>query len=318
MQAQYKLRNTKGFTLIELLVAMAITSIIVLVLVSITSMALDTWNRSRSSVRAERQARALIDTMARDFEALVTRNGNSFQWLSAVTPAAIAVGGDIASTSAADLVFITAPTDRYNGAQTATQYGDVSCVGYKLFYRDPITVAGGTYQTFVLNRHLVNPDLTFTNLLGQTDLAAAFAANYSAPLNSQNSFLCENIYQFSVTFHIQFMRSTTSGTTTTTTPINIPITIKRVDTKNSATIFNVTGNGIVSTVDPDNSPGLNTASDEEIKSARLVSVEIAVTVISDSGIDQIRSRRFPTPAAQAKFIAKNSFEYSKVIPVPSM
>jgi len=37
-----------GFTLMELIVAMAITTIIVSVLVSVTSIAMDTWNRSRS------------------------------------------------------------------------------------------------------------------------------------------------------------------------------------------------------------------------------------------------------------------------------
>jgi prepilin-type N-terminal cleavage/methylation domain-containing protein len=42
----------KGFTLVELMAAMSVTSLIVLVMVSISGVALDTWSRSRSEVRA--------------------------------------------------------------------------------------------------------------------------------------------------------------------------------------------------------------------------------------------------------------------------
>ena len=65
----------RGFTLMELMVAMAITTIIVTVLVSITFIAMDTWNRSRAELRAARQAKAMVDIMVRDFEAMVTRRG---------------------------------------------------------------------------------------------------------------------------------------------------------------------------------------------------------------------------------------------------
>ncbi len=130
MKTQRKSPPKKGFTLMELMVAMAITTIIVSVLVSITSMALETWNRSRSELRASRQAKTMIDTMARDFESLVTRRGNTSEWLSAVT-APNAIGEKLTSTNASELIFFTAVTDRYDG-QIGTAYpnnvGDVSCV----------------------------------------------------------------------------------------------------------------------------------------------------------------------------------------------
>jgi hypothetical protein len=65
------------------MVAMAITTIIVTILVSITAISLDAWNRSRAEIRASRQAKTMVDTMARDFEAMVTRRGNAFEWLAA-------------------------------------------------------------------------------------------------------------------------------------------------------------------------------------------------------------------------------------------
>ena len=45
----------RGFTLIELLVAMAITTIIASVLISVTAIAIDSWTRSRAELRAARQ-----------------------------------------------------------------------------------------------------------------------------------------------------------------------------------------------------------------------------------------------------------------------
>jgi hypothetical protein len=46
-------------------------------------------------------------------------------------------------------------------------------------------------------------------------------------------------------------------------------------------------------------------------------MEVSVTVISDFGIDQIKRRNF-TPAQQADFLAKNSYQYTKLVQLPSM
>ena len=93
-------KTSGGFTLLELMVAMSITALIVTVLVSITSIALDAWQRSRSEVRAARQAKAALETMAKDFESLLTRSGNSYEWLSArVEPELKSGGGGLAGPS---------------------------------------------------------------------------------------------------------------------------------------------------------------------------------------------------------------------------
>ena len=55
MKTPFSPKRAKGFTLIELMVAMAITTVIVTVLVSITGVALDTWQRGRAEIRASRQ-----------------------------------------------------------------------------------------------------------------------------------------------------------------------------------------------------------------------------------------------------------------------
>ncbi len=299
----------------ELMVAMAITTIIVTVLVTITSLSLETWNRSRAELRASRQAKSMLDEMSRDFEALVSRRGNNNEWLS-VTSSATPVGDRLVSPNAAEMIFFTAATDRYNGQiGTADKGGDVSCVGYRLDYRDPIEAIGGAskFKTFVLNRLLVNPDDTFNNLLGKTDsnnsgksLKSIFETNYSSALARPENFICENIYQFSIVFHVQVTQTGTAAAGTTV--LNIPVVVDKA----SNTSFRILGTGLETDVPPGAS-----VTQEELAAGRVTAVEISVTVISDFGIDQMRTRNF-TGNQEAEFLAKNSYQFSKLVQIPSM
>lgn len=305
-------RTPRGFTLVELLVAMAITALIVTVLVSITSLSLDTWNRSRSEIRAARQGKALLESMARDFESLVVRRGNSFEWLYAESkPSSDGPGGN-ASPNAVDLIFFSAATDRYNGeigVVGVDEGGDVSTIGYQLVYKDPI--AGATndaFKTFVLYRKLVNPKETFGSTttpgtLGETDLESAFSSVSSSPVDDEENFICENIYQFSVTFHVLVTQST--GSTTTTRSVAVPIG----PTSSAADEFRITGAGIDTTF------ASSAATNDEIRSGQVTAVEISATVLTDFGLQQMRQR--PSIPDLDEFIAKNSYHYSKLIPVPS-
>lgn len=309
----------RGFTLMELMVAMAITTIIVTVLVSITSIALETWNRSRAELRASRQAKSMIDTMARDFESLVIRRGNTSEWLSAVTTTT-AIGNNLKSSNASELVFFTAATDRYDGniGNAKDKGGDVSCVAYRLEYRDPI-VAGGTskFETFVLNRVIVNPDDTFRDLLGKTDstiaaksLESVFTGSaYAAGLSRPENFVGENIFQFTVTFHVQVTLPTVGAAPATT--VDVPVTIGQ-KTKN----FKISGTGIEAP-NSDITVGGNAISATQVATGRVTAVEISVTVISDFGTEQLRTRTFNN-SQQTEFLSKNSYEFTKLVQLPSM
>jgi len=307
----------RGFTLMELMVAMAITTIIVTVLVSITSIALDTWNRSRAELRASRQAKSMIDTMARDFESLVTRKGNTNEWLSAIIdPDLSNLGGSVKSENASRLVFFTAATDRYDGNignATIDKGGDVSCVAYQLAYRDPIDSLGST-KTFVLNRFLVNPDDTFKDLLGKTDSTKSTssldnvfkASSYEAELAKPGNFVCENIFQFSVTFHVQL----TDTTQTPAVQVDVPVTIGQTNKS-----FTIQGTGIK--VEKD----VGSYTQAQIAAGRVTAIEVSVTVISDFGIDQVRTRfknTAPTSTQLAELLAKNSYEFTKLVQIPTM
>ena len=309
----FKLKS--GFTLVELLVSMAITLIIVTVLVSVTSMAMDTWNRSRSELRAARQAKAMVDTMARDFEGLVTRSGNTYEWLSA-TSSPIAEGNN---SNASELIFFSAATDRYNGqigVDGTDKGGDVSCVAYRLKYKNPIKESSSTYQTFVLNRLLLNPDTTFTDLLGKADLAAAFLP-HSSKLDEVENFVCENVFQFTVTFQIEVTKDVSSDPTKPnirkfTIPESI---IKGGGAENSVESFRVLGSGIVANVSGTTIDSVS-ISDAEIKSGSITAVGISLTVLTDGAIEQLRKNS--ALANKADWLAKNSYQYSKLIQLPGM
>jgi len=296
MTTQQNSNSKSGFSLVELMVSMAITLIIVTVLVSITSMAMDTWNRSRSELRASRQAKAMVDAMTRDLEGLVIRSGNNFEWLSAI------VRADDGSSNGADLVFFTAATDRYNGAIGSADDlgGDVSCVGYKLAWKDPIAgVATDQFKTFVLNRYLVDPKATFEDLLGKPEIGALFAGNYDAELAAEQNFVCENIYQFTVTFHVQVTDTTVTPSVVRTVPVMLG---------EDTTKFQILGTGNVTDYAGDLAA--------LIPSGRITAVGIAVSVLSNSGITQL-----PVKLGKTDFpawLAKNSYQYSKLIQLPGM
>ena len=311
MNAPRNFPANRGFTLMELMVAMTITTIIVTVLVSITSIAMDTWNRSRAELRAARQAKAMVDIMARDFEALVTRRGNTNEWLSAKSSTSLP-GVKLKSTNAAELIFFSAATDRYDGEIGINNKkdlgGDVSCISYRLIYKDPLANNGTNYQTFVLNRLLVNPDSTFNDLLGKADLTAAFGA-YAAKLDLINNFVCENVFQFTVTFNVEVTKTSTG--TATPPPLNVPVIIGQTRAGQVTDSLKISGAGIVTQV------SANNVTADELKAGRITSIQVSLTVISDFGIDKLRSRPF-TGAQQAEFLAKNSFQYAKLVTIPSM
>jgi prepilin-type N-terminal cleavage/methylation domain-containing protein len=313
MKSRFSKRTRSGFTLLELLVAMAITTLIVTVLVSITAIATDTWTRSRTELRASRQAKTMLDAMAKDFESMVTRRNNNFEWLVAKRSLPKDSGGNdpsLPSTNASELVFFTAPTDRYDGDMSKP--GDVCGVGYLLAYKDPIDSNGTDFTTFVLNRHVVDPNDTFTELLAKLELLPAFDAQYRAKLQETKNFICENVYQFTVVFHVEINNPTTGA----------PLTVQLMVGQNGLSEFRFKGTGIVWTGTlPDRPTDIpdDLTFENLLKAGRMVGVEISLTVLSDSAINRIRKVGPPTGTGQpAKFISSNSHNYSKFIRLTSL
>lgn len=312
MKTRFSSKRSGGFTLIELMVAMAITVVIITVLVSITAIALDSWQRGRAEIRASRQAKSMLDTMAKDFESLVSRRGNSFEWMYAKVTGDLPGSTSNTSSNAADLIFFTAATDRYAGqiGTTSDAGGDVSCVSYKLLYQDPVK---GTDEenssTFVFYRLLVDPDDTFKDLLGQTDLKSAFSS-YDTKVKDVQNFVCENIYQFTLTFEVEVTQQGSGSSAATTVPVRVTLGQDAAGTE-----MRLRGTGL----DTDASVGSlqPSVSLDELKAGRLKGVEIGITVLSDAAVIRLN-----TPGLQQdvreKIMAQESFQYSRTVELPGM
>lgn len=304
MKTQFSRRRLKGFTILELMVAMTITAIIVGVLVTITATAIDTWNRSRNELRAARQAEAMINIMTKDLECLVVRSDRPQEWLSAIqgTPE------DGGSSNATRLIFFTAATDRYDGqigVDGEDRGGDISCVGYRLDWKDPVTAGTDEFETFVLSRHLVDPDLTFQNLLGQTNnggtLDSIFMNNYGDLIDQDRNFVCENIFQFTTVFHIDVLNANTGKSD--------PRLVSVSTDSNGVEVIQVKHSGI----EARDSLGSATP-DPDLLNGVLTAVEVSLTVLTDSAITQLRNNN--SLADNSEWLGRNSFSFSRLIQVP--
>lgn len=298
----------KGFTLVELLVAVAITTVIVTLLVYITSIAMTSWQRSRAEVRASSQGKAMVDSMARDFESLVTLRGNTFEWLFAQANNNPPGPQDSPSSAAADLIFFTSATDRYDGklGTAADLGGDVSAVTYRLDYRDPVTRGGsnGENDTFALYRLLLNPDVTFRDVLGKEQLKPAFAS-YDQRITELQNYVCENVYQFTVTFNVVADKKTQQATER----IVIPLTLSSTSGSQSVNQFSVKGDGLYTSYSG------SLVTQDELKAGRIGSVQISLTVLSDFAIEQMRVRKF-SDEQRAKFLNEHSYQFTKLVEIP--
>lgn len=289
----------KGFTLVELLVALAVTAVIVAMLVTITATALDGYSTSRNQVKASREAKAAFDQMARDLESFVVRSGNNFEWLWISTEGDPPGPSGNPSPNASRAVFFTAATDRYNGELNTAEDrgGDVSTVAYRLLFRDPIAdTEDEEFSSFILYRQLINPDETFNSLLGQEDLEAAYQPFENNESNPSN-FVCENIYEFSLSFVIEF----TEGNVTRTERV----LVINSGGGDSVEDFRLRGSGIVTDNDP-SSP---------FADGRIVAADLSITVINDTALELLRGGSLPQ-SAKTRLLEKNSYYYAKTILLP--
>lgn len=314
----------RGFTLIELITAMAITSILVLVIMQLTNQGIDLWNNVREEVSTTTRARAAMQAMSHDLESFQMRAGdNDYQWMFAKagekaegTPKGLEV------PRSAQVVFFACAPDRnpsvssssslrgnYREARAHNQdtQGDVSAIGYRLMYRDQILDMAasegddkGVYPLFSLYRQVVPPRKSFEQLLGNTNLEGGYA---SFEQDDEKNFLCENIVEMNLSFTIRYANEAADaekGRVSYQT-----VTVPVIASNNRHRKVAVYGDRIE-------------IDGQKYENARVTSATISLTVLTEEGVgvvEQIRKgRRY---IKSADFFAKYTRSFSRMVALPT-
>ncbi len=315
----------RGFTLIELMTAMAITALLVLIIGQITTQGVDLWKSVREDVATTGSSRVTLQTMAHDFESFQLRAGdNNYQWLFAKADDTVkgAPKGLTIPRSARCVFFACAPDRnpsvssdvRLRGnyrdarAHNMETQGDVNAIGYRLMYRDQIlNLAGdtkgeeGLFPLFSLYRQVVSPRDSFEDLMGRTNLEAAYTKYED---NDEKNLLCENILELSLIFNIQYSNEEAdrSGRVAYDS-IAVPIVTTRA--KGRGDRVDVYGDRI-------------SVNGRQLQNARIMSVDMAITTLTEEGVavvDQVRKGRRRAPKS-ADFIRRYTRSFSRTVAVP--
>ena len=266
-------KHQSAFTLIEIMVATVIMVVLTGLVIQITSEVLKVWNRSSGKLAANAEARIAMDLLTQDLEAAVFRN-NGLQWLRAEKDST-SLG-----TNTVSLRLFAPALDRPEGP------GDICAIAYQLENRDP--VSGSDSQgdpddrLWILYRLVVNPQDTFTGLMGKSNqgsLPSKDASNWSGVgvsesivgINGSN-FLVQNVVNFEVDFYVK-----DDGDSSTETLV----------TDAGGTIYG--GQiGVPPTVGPQAYP--NTSSSQLLAYRQpLAYAEISLTIVSDDGAQLLQN-----------------------------
>lgn len=313
----------RGFTLIELITAMAITSMLVLVIMQLTNQGIDLWNSVREEVSTTTRSRAALHTLSHDLESFrMSAQDNSYQWLFAKPGENVKGPKGLEIPRSVQCVFFACAPDRnpavsssgslrsnYREARAHNRdtQGDVSAIGYRLMYRDQILNLPGTdgsetgaYPLFSLYRQVVSPRQTYEQLLGSKSLDASYV---SFEADDEKNFLCENILEMNITFTISYAGDGASAEKGRASYSTVSVPIIASGSKNHK--VNVYGDRIE-------------VDGTKYENARITSATVSITVLTEEGValvNQIRlgRRRAPKPA---DFFARYTRSFSRLVSLP--
>lgn len=245
----------KGFTLVELMVAMAVTSILVVVLVSLASMTTGILDASEGKVKASRRAKVFFDRLESDITSMIIRNDDQ-EWfyagfgpksqMAGSGPTKIAFGNETtravssmnshAPANLANLIFFTAAEDKYDGyagrpdlysGTPIDQGGDVCSVSYWMRYWNPMfRLEGSSTDTgqqenaqMFYSRNLGFPDKAFQHAIPKNSAECAYR-NFRFGILLQgklelDGYLAPGIYNMTCIFNVSY----TEGGVRKTIPI---------------------------------------------------------------------------------------------------
>lgn len=318
-------RLRRAFTLVELLTAMTITTILVVLIMQLTKQSVDLWKSIQEDTGSANTARMALQTICRDLEAFQVRSGNNaYEWLYAEVDGPMrGMPKGLTIPRSARLIFFTCAPDRNPAisansssrnsyrdiisSNTDTQ-GDVSAVSYRLLFRDQVLNLPSKngditmFPLFSLYRHVLTPRETFDYMLGRNDLKTAYTRFEP---NEERTFLCENIVDLSYIFHVEYANEGASSSNEQVIYQSETVPILASSARRGQQRFRLDSNRAVST-------------SSDLKNARIVSVEVSLTVLTEEGVSLVQQVRLGQRHAPKldDFYARYTRSYSRTVALP--
>lgn len=180
-------KRFQAFSLIELLVAVAVTSVLLVLLSELLSVTLHQYRRETDEHVKNAEAHAVLDLLEEDLRAAVIK-GDGSEWLNVKR---IRMED---STETPWLMFLSRPTD-----SGGVKSGDVCAVSYRVEYQEPF--AKGE-KVPCLYRCVLSPEETF-QYLGSRDLYTDIWKDRVAEARSPDCFLASNVARLDYVFHVE-------------------------------------------------------------------------------------------------------------------
>ena len=153
-----------GFTLIELMVSMAISSVMVILLVSVVTEILSSYTRMNDRIIRRSDGSLVVNLIIQDLEAMTVPRGSDGEGLQ-ITVDTDGVNGQVDDMW---LTLITSPfetdPDGFQGAPRA--------VSYRISYEDPIDGSSSGFEVYSIYRKAASAQETFDDCLLYTSDAA--------------------------------------------------------------------------------------------------------------------------------------------------
>jgi prepilin-type N-terminal cleavage/methylation domain-containing protein len=201
-----KRRNRKAFTMLELLVAMALLTILVVMLFGMVDAATKLWRENENNVDAYREARAALNVITDDLKGLIASTNTNFFATNFV-----GIAPTDAAVNKSSLFFLT-PFP--SSAQPTNNRSDIGAVGYYLRWTKQnsgfgTTDAGDTITTngFHLFRAIYSGDLVFSNVANGLSPLQDLAQHGKTTNAPEPEILARNICDF----HILCYQTNASG-----------------------------------------------------------------------------------------------------------
>lgn len=313
----------RAFTLVELLVAMAITAILVVLIMQLTGQSVRLWKVMREDTVSANTARAALQIICQDLESIQIRSDDSDnEWFYAeVDQSMTGLPRGLSIPKSARLIFFTIPPDRnpavgINSSQRSNyrstlsnnpdMQGDVSAVSYRLLFRDQVLNVANRdgdstmFPLFSLYRNIVTPRDTFEQVLCRNDIKSAYS-HYAA--DEEKSFLCENIVDMSLVLHVEYSDSSSSETSEDYKSVALPIRATQGGSRDTFRLY---------------SRYASAHEHGRMENARLVSVEVSITVLTEEGVamvQQVRLKQRRAPNLK-EFYSRYTRSYSRTVSLP--